>query len=253
MEVHAENFLRPSPSLYNVRRLQCHHEFSVHAVGLSLGSAAIDEEHLERVAGLVDELQPGLVSEHLSWSRLGNAYFNDLLPLPYTEEALDVVARNVGRMQDRLRRQVAIENPSRYLEFNTSTLTEAEFLDELVRRSGCSLLVDINNIVVSAHNIGLDPAEWLNELPEEAIVEYHLAGHALNEADGEVVFIDDHGSRVSEAVWLLFDDVLSRFGARPTLIEWDTDIPPLNVLLGEAERARRALARAEMSHAALAA
>ena len=139
--------------------------------GLSLGSAdGVDEEHLEQVARLVDELQPALVSEHLSWSWFGRAYFNDLLPLPYTEEALDIVARNVGRLQDRLGRQVAIENPSAYLGSATSTLTEAEFLDELVRRSGCGLLLDINNVAVTAHNIGLDPAEWLNELPGEAIV-----------------------------------------------------------------------------------
>jgi uncharacterized protein (UPF0276 family) len=253
LEVHAENYLRPSPLLDKARRLRRHYELSVHAVGLSVGSEGLDDEHLDRVARLVGELEPALVSEHLSWSRLGTTFFNDLLPLPYTEEALDVVARNVGRLQDRLGRQVAIENPSRYLGFTDSTMTEAEFLDELVRRSGCGLLLDINNIAVSAHNLCLDPADWLAELPEEAIVEYHLAGHARNEVDGQVILIDDHGSRVSEAVWSLFDDALRRFGPHPTLIEWDTDVPTLSVLLGEADRARRALAGAEMSHAALAA
>jgi uncharacterized protein (UPF0276 family) len=160
LEVHAENYLCPSPSLEKVLCLRHDFEFSVHAVGLSLGSVdGVDEAHLDQVARLVDRLQPALVSEHLSWSCLGGRYFNDLLPLPYTEEALDIVARNVGRLQDRLGRQIAIENPSAYLGFRHSTLTEAEFLDELVRRSGCGLLLDINNMVVTAHNLGLEPSD----------------------------------------------------------------------------------------------
>jgi uncharacterized protein (UPF0276 family) len=255
LEVHAENYLYPSPSLEKVLRLRRDFEFSVHAVGLSLGSAeGIDEAHLEQVARLVQQLQPALISEHLSWSRLGGRYFNDLLPLPYTEESLDVVARNVGRLQDRLRRQVVIENPSRYLGFRASTLTEAEFLDELVRRSGCGLLLDINNVVVTAHNLGLDPADWLNELPGEAIAQFHLAGHTRNVLDdGSAILIDDHGSRVCGEVWSLFDEVLQRFGSRLTLIEWDTDVPALAVLLDEAARADRALAQAELADVALAA
>lgn len=255
LEVHAENYLRPSPTAEKVLRLRRDFEFSVHAVGLSLGSAdGVDEAHLEQVVRLVEQLQPALISEHLSWSCFEGRYFNDLLPLPYTEESLDVVARNVGRLQDRLRRQVVIENPSRYLDFRASTLTEAEFLDELVRRSGCGLLLDINNVVVTAHNLGLDPADWLNELPGEAIAQFHLAGHARNVLDdGSAILIDDHGSRVRGKVWSLFDEVLQRFGPRPTLIEWDTDIPPLAVLLDEAAHAARALAQAELTDVALAA
>ena len=255
LEVHAENFLRPSPSLEKVLRLRCDFEFSVHAVGLSLASAdEIDERHLEQVARLVEQLQPALVSEHLSWSRFDGRYFNDLLPLPYTEESLEIVARNVGRVQDRLGRRIAIENPSGYLGFGISTLTEAEFLDELVHRSGCALLLDINNVAVTAHNLGLDPADWLNELPAEAITQFHLAGHSLNVLDdGSTILIDDHGSRVSDRVWSLFDQVLQRFGPRPTLVEWDTDIPPLAVLLDEAARAGRALAQADLKDAARAA
>jgi len=255
LEVHAENCLRPSPAVDKVLRLRRDFEFSVHAVGLSLGSAdGISEAHLEQVARLVERLQPALISEHLAWSRFQGRHFNDLLPLPYTEEALDVVARNVGRLQDRLRRQVAIENPSRYLGFRNSSLTEAEFLDELVHRSGCSLLLDINNVVVTAHNLGLDPADWLNELPGEAIAQFHLAGHARNVLDdGSAVLIDAHGSRVQGEVWSLFDEVLQRFGPRPTLVEWDTDIPPLAVLLDEAARADHALAQADPSDVALAA
>jgi uncharacterized protein len=255
VEVHAENYLRPSPSLEKVLRLRHDFEFSVHAVGLSLGSAdGIDEAHLDQVARLVDRLQPTLISEHLSWSRFEARCFNDLLPLPYTEESLDIVARNVGRLQDRLGRQVAIENPSAYLAFRHSTLTEAEFLDELVRRSGCGLLLDINNVTVTAHNLGLDPADWLNELPGEAITQFHLAGHTRNVLDdGSMILVDDHGSRVCGAVWSLFDEVLHRFGPRPTLIEWDTDIPPLAVLLDEAAHAERALANADLRDVALAA
>jgi uncharacterized protein (UPF0276 family) len=254
LEVHAENYLRPSPAIDKVRRLRRDHAFSVHAVGLSIGSAdGVDDGHLERVARLVDELQPAFVSEHLAWSRFGGRFFNDLLPLPYTEEALDVVVRNVARIQDRLGRQIAIENPSSHLGFHQSTLTEAEFLNELAWRSGCGLLLDVNNVVVTAHNLGLDPADWLDGLPDEAILEYHLAGHARNEVDGGILLIDDHGSRVGAEVWSLFDAVLQRFGPRPTLIEWDTDIPALDVLLDEAARARRALAQAEWSDVALAA
>lgn len=255
LEVHAENYLRPSPALDKVLRLRNDFEFSVHAVGLSLGSAdGIDEEHLERVMRLVEQLQPALVSEHLSWNRLGRRAFNDLLPLPYTEESLEVVASNIGRLQDRLGRQVAIENPSRYLGFRASTLTEGEFLDELVRRSGCSLLLDVNNIVVTAHNLDLEPADWLGELPGEAIVQYHLAGHAENVAeDGSTVLIDDHGSAVGGKVWRLFDEVLRRFGPRPTLVEWDTDVPQLDVLVAEASRADCAIVQVDLADAALAA
>jgi hypothetical protein len=190
----------------------------------------------------------------LSWSCFEGRYFNDLLPLPYTEESLGIVARNVGRLQDRLGRQVSIENPSAYLGFRHSTLTEAEFLDELVRRSGCGLLLDINNLTVTAHNLGLDPSDWLNELPGEAITQFHLAGHTQNVLDdGSTILIDDHGSRVCGEVWSLFDEVLQRFGPRPTLIEWDTDVPPLAVLLDEAARADRALAHADPRDVALAA
>lgn len=242
LEIHAENYLMSSPVLQAVERLRSDYAFSVHAVGLSLGSAeGLDEAHLARVAALVKRLEPAWVSDHLSWSVSGRRYFNDLLPLPYTEEALDTVVRNVERLQEALGRQVAIENPSCYLGFAHSTLSEPEFLSELVRRSGCSLLLDANNIVVTAHNLRLDPRDWLAGLPGEAITEYHLAGHAVNDADGEPILIDDHGSRVGEGVWTLFADVIRRFGARPTLIEWDTDIPPLGVLLDEAARADRVM------------
>ena len=238
LEIHAENYLAETPALQAVERLRADYAFSIHAVGLSLGSAdGLDTAHLARVAALVKRLEPAWVSDHLSWSASGGRYFNDLLPLPYTEEALDVVVHNVGWLQDALGRQVSIENPSCYLGFAASTLSEPAFLSELVRRSGCGLLLDPNNIFVTAHNLRLDPRDWLDGLPGPAITEYHLAGHATNDADGEPILIDDHGSKVSDDVWALFAEVVKRFGARPTLIEWDTDIPPLGVLLDEAVRA----------------
>ncbi|TAJ87425.1 DUF692 domain-containing protein [Reyranella sp.] len=242
LEIHAENYLAGSPALQAVERLRGDYEFSLHAVGLSLGSVeGLDEAHLARVAALAERLEPVLVSDHLSWSVSGGHYFNDLLPLPYTEEALEVVVRNIQRLQDRLKRQVLVENPSCYLGFKHSTLSEPTFLGELVRRSGCGLLLDVNNIAVTAHNLRLDPLAWLADLPAAAIGEYHLAGHAVNDADGEPILIDDHGSRVSEGVWSLFDSVLQRYGPRPTLVEWDTDVPALTILLDEAVRADRAL------------
>ena len=238
LEIHAENYLAGSPALQAVERLRADYAFSIPAVGLSLGSAdGLDEAHLARVAALVKRLEPALVSDHLSWSVTGGRYFNDLLPLPYTEEALDTVVRNVGRLQAALGRQVAVENPSCYLGFAHSTLSEPAFLSELVRRSGCGLLLDVNNIVVTAYNLRLDPRDWLQGLPGQAITEYHLAGHAVNDADGQPILIDDHGSRVGDGVWALFAEMVRRFGVRPTLIEWDTDIPPLAVLLDEAARA----------------
>jgi len=240
LEIHAENYLTASPALRAIERLRPDYAFSVHAVGLSLGSVdGLDEAHLSRIAALVERLEPTLVSDHLSWSVVDGRYFNDLLPLPYSEEALDVVVRNVERLQVTLGRQVSVENPSCYLAFAQSTLSEPEFLAELVRRSGCGLLLDVNNIVVTAHNLRLDAGDWLRDLPGQAITEYHLAGHAVNDADGVPILIDDHGSRVSEGVWALFDDVVKRFGARPTLVEWDTGIPALGVLLDEAARADR--------------
>ena len=252
LEIHAENYLSPTQAAETIERLRADYVFSMHAVGLSLGSAAgIDDAHLDRVAGLVKRLQPAYVSDHLSWSVAGGRYFNDLLPLPYTEEALDVVVRNVQRLQDRLGRQVSIENPSCYLGFTHSTMSEPEFLSEVARRSGCGLLLDVNNIHVTAHNLRLDARDWLTLSPD-AVTQYHLAGHAANDADGEPILIDDHGSRVGDAVWTLFEEVVRRFGARPTLIEWDTDIPALSMLLDEAQRADRALSAAG-DHAARAA
>jgi uncharacterized protein (UPF0276 family) len=241
LEVHAENHLGHSPAVQAVERLRADYPLSLHAVGLSLGSTdGIDPVHLARVAAAVKRLQPDLVSEHLAWSSFGGRYFNDLLPLPYNAESLAVVSANIQRVQDALGRAISIENPSCYLGFRHSTMSEPAFLAELVRRTGCGLLLDINNVVVTAHNLGLDPREWL-DLPAHAVTQFHLAGYAVNEADGETILIDDHGSRVRPEVWALFSEAVARIGPRPTLIEWDTDLPPLAVLLDEARVALQRL------------
>jgi uncharacterized protein len=238
LEVHAENYMGGGPSVRALERIRREYPVSIHVVGLSLGAAdGVDAGHLERLAGLVDRIQPMLVSEHLSWSTIGGAYLNHLLPLPYTDETLAVVYANVARAQDRLRRRLLVENPSSYARFEHSPIAEAEFLNELARRSGCGLLCDVNNIYVSCRNLGDDPAAYLDCVDPAAVEEIHLAGHAVNDADGQPILIDDHGSRVTDAVWRLYARGLARFGPVATLVEWDTDIPPLAVLLEEAATA----------------
>lgn len=248
LEVHAENYLGGAAAMAELETLRRDYPVSVHAVGLSLGSAdGLDARHLDRVAGLVARIEPALVSEHLAWSVQDGRYFNDLLPLPYTEEALDVVAGNVARLQDRLGRALLIENPSTYLRFAHSTIDEASFLAELARRTSCGLLVDVNNLHVNAVNHGSDPLAWLDRIPPAAVGEIHLAGHAVNQADGRHILIDDHGSAVSPPVWRLYDAALRRFADAPALIEWDTNLPALDTLIAEADEADRRRAEATMA------
>jgi uncharacterized protein (UPF0276 family) len=242
LEVHAENYMGESPAVALLERIRRDNELSVHGVGLSLGSAdGLDPLHLQRLKAVVERFQPALVSEHLAWSVSGGAYLNDLLPLPYTQEALALVARNIDQAHDVLGRRLLIENPSRYLRFAASSVPEEEFLAELVRRTGCGLLCDVNNIFVSCHNTAGDPLRWLDAIPADGVGEFHVAGHAVNEADGRTMLIDDHGSRVHSAVWRLLDQAIARIGARPVLVEWDTDVPALDVLLGEAAMADQIL------------
>lgn len=237
-EVHAENYMGGGPALRQIEQLRGDWPLSLHGVGLSLGGAdGLDGRHLERLAALVDRIEPILVSEHLAWSTFDGAYLNDLLPLPYTEESLGIVTTNVLRLQDRLRRRVLIENPSVYVRFAHATLDEAAFLDELVRRTGCGILCDVNNIHVSCHNVGGDAACWLEALPPEAVGEIHLAGHCVVDADGTTLLIDDHGSRVTDPVWELYRRAVRRFPDAPALIEWDSDLPALDVLVSEAATA----------------
>lgn len=238
LEIHAENYMLGGPAMTRLETLRGSWPISVHGVGLSLGTAeGIDDTHLERLAALVDRIEPSLVSEHLSWSVSGGVYLNDLLPLPYTEESLDAVATNIHRVQDRLRRRILIENPSAYLRFRHTTLDEPTFLAALVEKTGCGLLFDVNNVYVSTANLGGDPMAWMRGLPAAAVLELHLAGHAVNDADGVDILIDDHGSPVAAAVWDLYREAVRRFPQAPTLIEWDSDLPALDVLVGEARSA----------------
>jgi uncharacterized protein len=242
LEVHPENYLGGGPAVRALQAIRQDYPVSFHAVGLSVGTAdGLDRRHLGRLKSLADRLEPALVSEHLAWSQVSGAYLNHLLPLPYTDEALAVVCRNVDEVQTTLGRRVLIENPSGYLRFTASTIPEAEFLAALVRRTGCGLLCDVNNVYVTTQNLGLDPVAYLAALPPDAVDEIHLAGHSVNDADGQLLLIDDHGSPVSPAVWALYEHALRRFGAVPTLVEWDTEVPTLEVLLQEARRAEARL------------
>jgi len=242
-EVHTENYMGGGAPLRCLDAIRADYPVSLHGVGLSLGSAeGLSAEHLARVARVVERVEPGLVSEHLSWSVTGSVYLADLLPLPMTEEALAVLSRNVDQLQTVLRRPILIENPSSYLQYRHSTIPEWEFLAAVAARTGCGILCDVNNVYVSASNHGWDAAAYLAALPAAAVGEIHLAGHSLRTlADGRSIRIDDHGSPVADAVWALYAAALERFGPIPTLIEWDNDIPALETLLREAARADAAM------------
>jgi uncharacterized protein (UPF0276 family) len=244
VEIHAENYMgaggRPQAQL---AALAARFPVSVHGVGLSIGGEApLDAAHLDRVAALCDRLGAARFSEHLAWSTHDGAFLNDLLPLPFTRATLDRVAAHVDQVQQALGRQMLLENPASYLAFEDSEMAETEFLARLVARTGCGLLLDVNNVFVSAGNLGFPPRAYLDAFPLEAVGEIHLGGHS-EESDGHgaPLLIDDHGSPVADAVWALLGAVLARTGARPVLIEWDTDVPEWPVLRAEASRAAAAL------------
>jgi hypothetical protein len=244
-EVHAENYMGAGgPPLQYLETLRLDYPLSLHGIGLSLGGADdLDPRHLARLKELIDRFEPGLVSEHLSWCTAGGVFLNDLLPLPYLEESLEVVCAHVSETQDFLGRPILIENPSTYLAFKASTMTEPEFLTEVVRRTGCGLLLDVNNIYVSAENLGFDAMTYMDSLPTGAVGEIHLAGHDINRYGDEVIRIDTHGSKICDAVWALYDAALHRLGPVATLIEWDTDVPALKTLAAEAGRAETLLSK----------
>jgi uncharacterized protein len=247
MEVHTENYMgggTPSRYLDAIRR---DYPISLHGVGLSLGSAdGLDREHLERIRRVAERVEPALMSEHIAWSVTDGTYLADLLPLPMTEEALDVVCRHVDQVQNVVKRRILVENPSTYLRFQHSTVPEWEFMMAVAARTGCGILCDVNNIYVSAHNHGWDTSTYLAALSPASIGEIHLAGHSVRSLpDGSTLRIDDHGSHVIAEVWALYRQALSLFGPVPTLIEWDTDVPSLDVLLEEAGKAGALLAWTE--------
>jgi uncharacterized protein (UPF0276 family) len=246
LEVHTENYMGGGTPLRTLDAIRCDYPISLHGVGLSLGSAeGLDRAHLERIRAVAERIEPQLMSEHIAWSVVGGTYLADLLPLPMTEEALAVVCRHVDETQAFLKRRILVENPSTYLAFAHSTIPEWEFITAVAERTGCGILCDVNNIYVSACNHGWDPAVYLAALPPELIGEIHLAGHSVRQlADGAMLRIDDHGSQVIAEVWSLYGEALARLGPVPTLIEWDNNIPPLDVLLGEAKQAGARLADA---------
>jgi uncharacterized protein len=223
-----------------LQELSSDYPISVHTVGVSIGSASgIDRNHLQRIRGLVDRLDPFLVSGHLAWSTHHSEYLNDLLPLPFDGEALELVRGHVHEVQDTLGRQYLVENPSSYVAFQASTMSEAEFLGELVHQTGCALLCDVSNVFLSAHNMGYDARGYIDGLPGHAVGEFHLGG--FTPQDDEVgageVWVDAHASPVVDGAWELFGYAIGRFGVRPSLIEWDNEIPPLATLLQQAARA----------------
>lgn len=238
-EVHTENYMGSGgPPHRYLDAIRQHYPLSFHGVSLSLGSAQpLNRPLLDRTRALIDRYQPSLVSEHLSWSVVGETYFNDLLPLPYTEESLKLTIDHVAETQDVLGRRILIENPSTYLQFSASDLTESEFLSEIVTHTGCGLLVDINNLYVNAGNHGIDPVKWMTEIPVTAVGELHLGGHHVNRHDHRKILIDDHGSAVADPVWELYQTALDLLGMSPTLVEWDTGVPAFHVLHEEAKRA----------------
>jgi len=242
LEVHSENYFGDGGwDLHVLELLRADYPTSLHGVGLSLGSAdSLAEPHLRKLERLVRRIEPALVSEHLCWGAIGGRHANDLLPLPYTDEALALVATRVDAVQVRLGRPILVENVSTYVEYASSTMDECEFLAALVRRTGCGILLDVNNLYVNARNHGFDPEAALRPLRAEAIAEIHLAGHLVTPD----ALIDNHGAFVAPDVWGLYERAIERFGPKPTLIEWDTDIPPLDTLLAEAQRAQACLARA---------
>ncbi|WP_205479472.1 DUF692 domain-containing protein [Sphingomonas arenae] len=242
-EVHAENYMvAGGPRLAMLDDLCSRFPLSLHGVGMSLaGAAPPDEDHLAALKRLVDRTEPALVSEHLAWSRLDGRCFPDLLPVPRTNEVLARVAANIGRVQDVLGRSILIENPTHYLALRDHQWSQTAFLAELARRSGCGLLIDVNNVMVGAHNLGTDAGTWLDEIPAKLVGEIHLAGHSVD-PEGSLL-IDSHDEPVSEPVWTLYERLVERIGPRPTLIERDGNVPAFAELLRERSRAQTVLDR----------
>jgi uncharacterized protein len=252
LEAHSENYFAQGGSQRRfLERLCSRYPLSLHGVGLSLGSAdPLDREHLASLRALVRDFAPALVSEHLSWGSIDGRFANDLLPMPYTDEAVRHLADRIGSVQDFLGRQILVENVSSYLEYRCSRLTEWEFVAAVVAEAGCGLLLDVNNIYVAACNHDFDAARYISCLPVAAVQEIHLAGHERVELDsGGELRIDTHSERVCAEVWELYGLALERFGPLPTLIEWDAKLPPLEVLIEEARQADRLLARQHVAAA----
>lgn len=246
-EVHPENYMVDGgPRLAWLDAIRSRHPLSLHGVSLSLAAdSAPDAVHLRRLRALADRVEPALVSEHLAWSTWRGAYHPDLLPFPRTREALVRIADNIARTQDALARRIAIENPTHYLRLDGHDMDELTFLGELCRTTGCGLLLDVNNVFISAHNLGFDAALYLDAVPADAVMEIHLAGHSRDAHAATTLLIDSHDAPIADDVWSLYGRLIERIGARPTLIERDDHIPPFDALLAERAIAQRLLASTE--------
>lgn len=243
-EVHAENYMvAGGPFHHYLGLIRERYPLSVHGVGLSLGGVGpLDREHLQRLATVLERYQPQSFSEHLAWSSHGPQFFNDLLPVAYDQDTLMRVCAHIDQVQSYLRRPLLLENPATYVEFSASSMDEADFLAEIIRRTGCGLLLDVNNLYVSCVNHQRDPLAYLQALPLHAVGEIHLAGFSEDDdAAGDRLLLDSHGAAVDQAVWALYAQVLARTGPQPTLIERDNQIPAFSVLLAEAQQAERLL------------
>ncbi len=239
VEVHAENFMGVGgPRLNGLLAVRDHYPVSLHGVGTSLGSAeGLDLEHLIKFSKLIDQVEPALISEHLSWSVTGGQYLNDLLPLPLNKESFQIVSNNIDKMQNHFKRQILIENPSVYLSLNNSDIPEFEFLNNLAKTTGCELLLDVNNIYVSCVNTGSNPAEYIKHIDFDKVKEIHIAGHSEEYFEGQKVLIDTHGSPVCDDVWKLLDKALEFGGTKPVLMEWDTNLPSFEILMDDVYKA----------------
>ncbi len=245
LEIHAENYMGEGGAPHHyLTAIRERYPVSLHGVGLSIGgSAPLDREHLDRLKALIARYQPALFSEHLAWSSHDSVYLNDLLPLPYTDETLARVCEHIDEVQEALGRRMLLENPSTYVAFADAAMSEVEFLREIVRRTGCGLLLDVNNVFVQSVNHGFDAQAFIDKFPVEHVSEIHLGGHATDsDDDGSALLIDDHGREVADAVWTLYARALARTGPKPTLIEWDNDVPAWGVLFAEAKRAEEIIA-----------
>ena len=239
LEIHPENYFGGGVHRHFLSQIRQNYPLSMHAVGLSLGSdQPVNTEHLQQFKELIDLFDPFIISDHASWSTSGNAHLNDLLPLPYTQETLNRLSENVDQAQNYFGRSMLIENPSTYIAFTDNEMSEYEFLNALCVKTGCGLLLDINNIFVQSHNHGIDPVDYIDHINPASVGEIHLAGHIEKEAGDHTILVDTHNQRVRNEVWDLYAYALKRFGQVPTLIEWDQDFPPLRTLLDEAARAR---------------
>ncbi len=239
VEVHSENYLQPPVNaLNNLEKIRKNYPVSMHGVGLSLGSAdELNWQYLHKLKELITRIDPCLISDHLSWSSINGQYLHDLLPLPYTEETMAHLVARIKQVQDYLQRQLLIENISSYVSFSQSTIPECEFINEVAAQTGCGILLDVNNVYVSGLNLGFDTNDYISKINANAVQEIHLAGFIVNTVDGKDVLIDSHSRAVVPAVWELYRETIKLLGRKPTIVEWDDNIPSIDTLFLEAQRA----------------